>query len=232
MMYRPSVRLLLIDNYDSFTYNLYQLFFTLGAQVDVIKNDAISADDILKKHPTHIVISPGPGTPDDAGISNDVIRLSAGSAAVSAGRIPLLGVCLGHQCIARVFTSGRNPVRRAPAPMHGKVSQIHHDGTGIMRGIPSPFPAARYHSLIVDALPPDFELMCWTKEKILDGNPRVETRSLGNKENFEKKARDSSRALIMGMRHRSLPIFGVQFHPESFLTAHGKTIARNFLKCT
>jgi para-aminobenzoate synthetase component II len=187
------VKLLLIDNYDSFTFNLYQLFLTLGARVEVVKNDAMSAEDVLEKQPTHIVISPGPGTPDDAGVSNDVIR-------ASAGRIPLLGVCLGHQCIAKVFTSGRNPVRRAPAPMHGKVSRIHHDGTGIMRGIPSPFPAARYHSLIVDALPPDFELMCWSTHP----------------------------TLIMG--HKTLPLFGVQFHPESFLTAHGKTIARNFLK--
>ncbi len=189
------VKLLLIDNYDSFTFNLYQLFLTLGADVEVVKNDAMSAEDILKKDPTHIVISPGPGTPDDAGVSNDVIR-------ACAGKVPLLGVCLGHQCMAKVFTPGRNPVRRAPAPMHGKISKIHHDGKGIMRGIPSPFPAARYHSLIVDALPPDFELMCWST------NPK----------------------LIMGMRHRSLPVFGVQFHPESFLTEHGKTIARNFLK--
>lgn len=192
------MRILLIDNYDSFTFNLFQLFATLGARVDVVKNDAITVDAAFAKRPTHIVISPGPGTPDDSGISNAVIKKFA-------GKIPLLGVCLGHQCIARVFTTNRNPVGHAPVPVHGKISMIHHDKKGLMRGVPSPFEAARYHSLIVDALPPDFELMCWTGK--------------------------GSSALIMGMHHKTLPVFGVQFHPESFLTEHGKTIAKNFLHC-
>ncbi len=216
------MRLILIDNYDSFTYNLYQLFAELGANVDVIKNDVLSATEIFAKLPTHIVISPGPGTPDDAGVSNDIIR-SYSRNPIPHSLPPLLGVCLGHQCIAHVFSPQRNPVRRASKPMHGKTSKIHHDGKGIMRGIPSPFIAARYHSLIVDRLPPEFALMCWTHLR----PPAFAGRVFGGQARAHRKT-----DLIMGMQHATLPIFGVQFHPESFLTDHGRTLAKNFLACS
>ncbi len=213
LRYSCRVKVLLIDNYDSFTYNLYQLIASLGVTVDVVKNDEISADDAFKKNPTHIVISPGPGNPSNAGVSNDIVRRYRSSQCIDDKRegnelplrIPLLGVCLGHQCIASVFTPDRNPVHRASKPRHGKTSPIFHEKNGIMRGIPSPFNAARYHSLIVDRLPRNFELMCWTME----GKKKVN----------------------MGMRHVDLPMFGVQFHPESFLTEYGTRIIKNFLAC-
>lgn len=180
-----------IDNYDSFTYNLVQYLGELGAEVRVLRNDAITVEELDVLDPSHIVISPGPGTPDDAGISREVIRRLG-------PRRPILGVCLGHQCIGEVF-GGR--VVRAPRLMHGKTSPIYHYGDGLFLGMPKPFEATRYHSLIVDEpLPPDLVLTAFTKE-----------------------------GEVMGLRHRVYPIFGVQFHPESILTEHGKQLLRNFM---
>jgi anthranilate synthase component II len=180
-----------IDNYDSFTYNLVQYIGELGANVQVFRNDAIDPDALEKLNPSHIVISPGPGEPTDAGISNEVIRrLGPGH--------PTLGVCLGHQCIAQVFGG---LVMRAPRLMHGKTSAIHHYGEGLFLGIPSPFNATRYHSLIVgEALPDELEVTAFT-----------------------------SANEIMGLRHKRYPIYGVQFHPESILTQYGRQILINFL---
>ncbi len=188
--------LLLIDNYDSFTYNLYQYLSELGAEVVVRRNDAVTVDEAEEMAPSHVVISPGPCTPREAGVSNAIIaRLGP--------RVPLLGVCLGHQCIGEVF-GGR--VVRAPKPIHGKTSRIAHAGEGIFAGLPSPCEVIRYHSLIVEraTLPPTLEIIAETVE-----------------------ARDEG--LIMGLRHREYPIVGVQFHPESILTAIGKDLLRNFL---
>jgi anthranilate synthase/aminodeoxychorismate synthase-like glutamine amidotransferase len=184
--------LLLIDNYDSFTYNLYQYLAELGAEVLVRRNDAISVDEAAALAPSHIVISPGPCTPREAGVSTALIRRLG-------PRVPTLGVCLGHQCIGEVF-GGR--VVRAPAPVHGKTAQIHHDGTGVLRGLASPFTATRYHSLIVEraTLPAALSITAETAD-----------------------------GLIMGLRHRTYPIHGVQFHPESILTSAGKDLLRNFL---
>jgi len=184
--------LLLIDNYDSFTYNLYQYLAELGADVLVRRNDAISVDEAAALAPSHIVISPGPCTPREAGVSTALIRRLG-------PRVPTLGVCLGHQCIGEVF-GGR--VVRAPAPVHGKTAQIHHDGTGVLRGLASPFTATRYHSLIVEraTLPAALTITAETAD-----------------------------GLIMGLRHRTYPIHGVQFHPESILTSAGKDLLRNFL---
>ncbi len=194
------VRVLLVDNYDSFTYNLYQQLCSLGAEVIVAKNDEVNAAAIHALSPTHIVLSPGPGTPDDAGASNDVIR-------TFAGVIPLLGVCLGHQCIGQVFSPyGAKNVIHAPELLHGKTSAVSHERKGLMRGVPSPFTAARYHSLIVKEVPPMFHAMCWTTAK-------------------------NGTKILMGLMHESLPVFGVQFHPESFLTKHGDVILKNFLAC-
>ncbi len=180
-----------IDNYDSFTYNLVQYLGELGAEVVVFRNDGVSLEELETLSPTHIVISPGPGTPDDAGISRQVIE-GMGS------RLPILGVCLGHQCIGQVF-GGR--VVRAPRLMHGKTSTIHHDGAGVFAGLPLPFEATRYHSLIVDEpLPECLMRTAFTAE-----------------------------GELMGLRHRELPIFGVQFHPESILTPEGKHVLANFL---
>jgi anthranilate synthase/aminodeoxychorismate synthase-like glutamine amidotransferase len=180
-----------IDNYDSFTYNLVQYLGELGAEVCVYRNDAITVSGLAATKPSHIVISPGPGDPSDAGISRDVIRELGPSR-------PILGVCLGHQCIGEVF-GGR--VVRAPRLVHGKTSPIYHYGDGLFVGLPSPFDATRYHSLIVaEPAPDDLEITAFTT----DGE-------------------------VMGLRHKSLPIYGVQFHPESILTAGGKTILRNFL---
>jgi anthranilate synthase component 2 len=180
-----------IDNYDSFTYNLVQHLGELGAEVHVFRNDTVSVEDLKALAPSHVVISPGPGTPDDAGISQHVIR-EMGS------RHPILGVCLGHQCIGQVF-GGR--VVRAPRLMHGKTSFIHHDGEYLFAGLPVPFEATRYHSLIVEEpLPEPLERTATTEE-----------------------------GELMGLRHRELPIFGVQFHPESILTPDGKRLLRNFL---
>jgi anthranilate synthase/aminodeoxychorismate synthase-like glutamine amidotransferase len=183
--------ILVIDNYDSFTYNLVQYLGELGAEVSVYRNDAIRVEDIRRLNPTHLVISPGPGNPDDAGISNQVI-LELGPS------IPLLGVCLGHQCIGQVFGG---QVVRAPRLLHGKTSPIYHYGDGLFQGVPSPFDATRYHSLIVDKpLPPALEVTAFTRE-----------------------------GELMGLAHREYPIYGVQFHPESILTTSGKQILRNFL---
>ena len=185
--------LLMIDNYDSFTYNLVQYFGELGEAVRVVRNDEIRVEDIEVLAPSRIVISPGPCTPNEAGVSLAVI-------ARFAGRIPLLGVCLGHQAIGQAF-GGR--VVHARQLMHGKVSPIHHAGLGVFRGLPSPFNATRYHSLAVEraSLPAELEITAWTE----DGE-------------------------IMGLRHRTLAVEGVQFHPESILTEHGHALLRNFLE--
>ncbi len=190
--------LLMIDNYDSFTYNVVQYLSELGADVVVHRNDEISLADIEQLDPRFIVISPGPCTPYEAGISMDVVRKFG-------VRIPLLGICLGHQCIGAVF--GGNVVR-ARQVMHGKTSMIHHTGSGVFDGLPMPFEATRYHSLIVarDTLPDELEVTAWTQHE----NGTVDE--------------------IMGLRHRTLPIEGVQFHPESILTTCGRDLLRNFLQ--
>ncbi len=185
--------LLMIDNYDSFTYNLVQYFGELGAEVRVERNDAINIAAIEKLAPTRICISPGPCTPNEAGISIEVIQHFA-------GKIPLLGVCLGHQAIGQAF-GGK--VIRAEQVMHGKTSPIFHNGQGIFHDLPDPFPATRYHSLIVerDTLPDILEITAWTEA-----------------------------GEIMGLRHRNLAVEGVQFHPESILSACGKTLLQHFLE--
>jgi anthranilate synthase/aminodeoxychorismate synthase-like glutamine amidotransferase len=184
--------LLLIDNYDSFTYNLYQYLAELGVDIMVRRNDDITIHEAESLAPSHIVISPGPCTPHEAGICTTLIE-------ALGPRIPTLGVCLGHQCIGAVF--GGNVVR-APLPVHGKVALIHHTSHGIFRGLASPFAAARYHSLVVEreSLPDVLEITA-----------------------------ESGDDLIMGLQHRSHPIWGVQFHPESILTSTGKDLLRNFL---
>ena len=198
---RPALRervaaaaptLLLLDNYDSFTFNLFHRLGELGAQLDVLRNDAATPEQVLARGADAVVISPGPCDPDRAGISLDLIRRAA-------PLLPVLGVCLGHQAIGQVF-GGK--VVRAPAPMHGKVSLIHHDGTGVFAGLPNPFPAARYHSLIVErsSLPAALQVNAWTED-----------------------------GLIMGLRHERLPVHGVQFHPESIETDAGHGLLRNFL---
>ena len=190
--------LLMIDNYDSFTYNLVQYFGELGEEVVVHRNDEITLDAIEKLVPARIVISPGPCSPTEAGISMDVIRHFA-------GRIPLLGVCLGHQSIGQVFGG---QVVRARQVMHGKTSPIHHAGQGVFRNLPNPLTATRYHSLIIDwpSLPECLEVTAWTCHE--DGSPDE----------------------IMGVRHRTLAVEGVQFHPESILTEQGHQLLRNFLE--
>jgi len=187
--------ILVIDNYDSFTYNLVQYLGELGAEPVVYRNDRIGLDDIERLAPSAIVISPGPGTPEQAGITLDVVRQWA-------GRVPILGVCLGHQAIAVAF-GGR--LVRARNLMHGKVSSVRHDGRGLFAGVPSPFLATRYHSLIVDgsSVPGCLEVTAVTDE-----------------------------GEIMGLRHRSWPVEGVQFHPESIFTPDGKSMLLNFLKRT
>jgi anthranilate synthase/aminodeoxychorismate synthase-like glutamine amidotransferase len=188
-------RLLLIDNYDSFTYNLVQAFLVLGADVTVRRNDEISVDEALALDATHLCISPGPGTPYDAGVSMKMIE-------AFAGKLPIFGVCLGHQSLVEVF-GGK--VVRAGRLMHGKTSLVHHDGRGVFAGLPNPFEAGRYHSLIAerDRIPAELEITAWTPE-----------------------------GEIMGVRHRSLPIEGVQFHPESILTPDGPRLMGNFLGFT
>ena len=185
--------LLLLDNYDSFTDNLYQYLRELGADTRVVRNDELTAEEALALRPERIVISPGPGTPDQSGITLELIRRSA-------GRVPLLGVCLGHQALGQAF-GGR--VVRAPSLMHGKTSPIHHDGRTVFAGLPDPFIATRYHSLIVEraSVPECLEVSAWTADGI-----------------------------VMGLRHRGLPLEGVQFHPESILTVAGKDLLRNFLR--
>ncbi|SFF48926.1 anthranilate synthase, component II [Fontimonas thermophila] len=190
--------LLMIDNYDSFTYNLVQYFGELGVEVRVFRNDCISVDEVARLAPRHIVLSPGPCTPNEAGICLELIeRLQ--------GRFPILGVCLGHQAIGQAFGG---VVKRAREVMHGKVSLVHHNGCGVFRGLPSPYTATRYHSLIVEkeTLPDCLEVTAWTR--LADGTMDE----------------------IMGIRHRSLPIEGVQFHPESILTEHGHALLKNFLE--
>jgi anthranilate synthase component 2 len=189
--------LLMIDNYDSFTYNVVQYLGELGAEVKVVRNDQIDVAAIEQLQPDSIVISPGPCTPNEAGISMAVIE-------AFAGRLPLLGICLGHQSIGQVF-GGR--IVRARRVMHGKTSPIHHRGEGVFSGLSNPFEATRYHSLVVDhdSLPDCLEVTAWTE------------------------AEDGSLDEIMGLRHRELPVEGVQFHPESILTAHGHDLLRNFL---
>jgi anthranilate synthase component 2 len=184
--------ILLIDNYDSFTFNLVHYLGELGANCEVRRNDALTVAQAIAMAPEAIVLSPGPCTPNEAGICCDLIR-------AAAGRIPILGVCLGHQAIGQVYGG---EVVRAPTPMHGKVSAIHHDGTDIFAGLKNPFAATRYHSLIVraDTLPSSLVATAHTDD-----------------------------GLIMGLRHMSLPIYGVQFHPESIASEHGHDLLRNFL---
>ena len=184
--------ILLIDNYDSFTYNLYQYLGEMGADLKVIRNDEMTAEQALELKPERIVISPGPGNPDQAGITLDVIRKAA-------GRVPLLGVCLGHQSLGQVFGGD---VVRAPKLMHGKTSEIHHDGRTLFAGLPVPFTATRYHSLIVsrESVPDCLEISAWTDD-----------------------------GLVMGLRHKEHALEGVQFHPESILTRAGKDLLKNFL---
>jgi anthranilate synthase/aminodeoxychorismate synthase-like glutamine amidotransferase len=189
------MKLVLIDNYDSFTYNLVQKFGEVspGLSIHVFRNDKVTVDEVEQLKPTHIVISPGPCTPREAGISNDVLRHFA-------PRLPILGVCLGHQCIGHVFGG---IVERAARLMHGKTDRIHHDGKSIYDGMPNPFTATRYHSLIIrnGTLPEEFEVVARTDQDE-----------------------------IMGVRHRTWPLEGVQYHPESFLTEHGERLLANFLK--
>ncbi len=186
------MRVLLLDNYDSFTYNLHQYLSELGATVDVRRNDKITVAEVAAMRPERVVISPGPCTPNEAGISIALIQ-------ELGPHIPLLGVCLGHQAIGAAYGGA---VVRAPEIMHGKISQIHHAGAGVFADLPEPFPATRYHSLIVrrDDLPDELEVTAWTDD-----------------------------GLIMGMRHKEFPVQGVQFHPESIMTNAGKDLLRNFL---
>jgi len=189
--------LLMIDNYDSFTFNVVQYLMDLGEDVSVWRNDEISVDAIIEAAPEKIVISPGPCTPNEAGISLEVIERLAGS-------IPILGICLGHQSIGQAFGGH---IIRAPKVMHGKLSAIHHSGVGVFEGLPSPYQATRYHSLVIDpsTLPESLEVTAWTED-----------------ESGELEA-------IMGVRHRSLFVEGVQFHPESILSEHGHALLENFL---
>jgi anthranilate synthase/aminodeoxychorismate synthase-like glutamine amidotransferase len=184
--------LLLIDNYDSFTYNLFQYLSELGEKVEVVRNDKITLEEIEGIGPERVVISPGPSTPLNAGISNDVIRHFG-------GRLPILGVCLGHQCIGYSYGGTVGPAQQI---MHGKSSLVYHNNSGILQGLPNPFPAIRYHSLAVarEGLPDCLEITAWTEDNT-----------------------------IMAMRHYQYPVEGVQFHPESFMTHVGKDILRNFL---
>jgi len=182
----------IIDNYDSFTYNLVQYLGELGAEVCVFRNDAISPDDLEALEPSHIVISPGPGDPSDAGVSKEVIRRSG-------SHRPILGVCLGHQCIGDVYGG---QIERAKQLMHGKTSAVYHYGENLFMGVPSPFDATRYHSLIVmEPLPEELEITAFTTTNE-----------------------------VMAVRHRDYPVYGVQFHPESILTQYGKQILNNFLE--
>jgi len=187
-----NARVLVVDNYDSFVYNLVQYLGELGAEPIVHRHDAITTDEAAALEPDAVLISPGPGRPEDAGMSTSIIRWAA-------GRIPVLGVCLGHQCIGAAW--GGNVIR-APEVMHGKTSRIHHEGAGVFAGLPSPFEATRYHSLLVErsSLPEEFEVTASTED-----------------------------GLVMGLRHRDLDVEGVQFHPESILTASGHDLLANFL---
>jgi anthranilate synthase component 2 len=184
--------ILMIDNYDSFTYNLVQELAEISeAEIEVVRNDVAGAGELLRRRPRAIVISPGPGTPDDAGVSMDLIR--------AAGETPMLGICLGLQSLAAVHGGS---IVRAPAPVHGKTSRIHHNDTGVMAGLPNPFIATRYHSLVVDraTVPEELEITAWTDD-----------------------------GLVMGVAHRERPHHAVQFHPESYLSADGMQLLANFL---
>lgn len=189
--------ILMIDNYDSFTYNLVQYFGELGADVKVVRNDEITVEEIAELAPEKIVISPGPCTPNEAGVSVETLT-------AFAGKIPLLGVCLGHQSIGQAF--GGNVIR-APFVMHGKTSPIYHKNTGVFSGLKNPFQATRYHSLVIEkeTLPDCLEITAWTQNE------------------------DGSMAEIMGVKHKTLAVEGVQFHPESILTEHGHDMLKNFL---
>ena len=193
-------RVLVIDNYDSFTYNLVQRIGELGAEVEVLRNDAVGAAELIDRHPERLVLSPGPCTPDEAGISLELIRKLCGLDGGPPRRVPILGVCLGHQSIGQAF-GGR--VVRAREPVHGKAEEIVHDRSTLFRGMPRPLLAGRYHSLVVAerGLPRDLEVSARTRDGI-----------------------------VMALRHRTLPVFGVQFHPESILTPDGQTLLRNFLE--
>jgi anthranilate synthase/aminodeoxychorismate synthase-like glutamine amidotransferase len=188
-------RILVIDNYDSFVYNLVQYLGELGAEPLVFRHDELTIGEIAALDVDGVLVSPGPGRPEDAGLSNDVIRHFA-------GQRPVLGVCLGHQCIGQIYGGD---VVRAPQIMHGKTSLVHHDGTGVFAGLPSPFEATRYHSLIVErsSVPDELEVTAWTDDDI-----------------------------VMGLRHREHEVEGVQFHPESILTSAGHDLLRNFLAKT
>jgi len=187
-----NARVLVVDNYDSFVYNLVQYLGELGADPIVRRHDAVTLDEAAKLAPDAVLVSPGPGQPEDAGVSVEMIRWAA-------GRIPVLGVCLGHQCIGAAWGAR---VERAPQVMHGKTSQIHHDGTGLFSGLSSPLEATRYHSLIVEesSLPDELEVVATSDD-----------------------------GLVMGLRHRDLDVEGVQFHPESILTEDGHNLLSNFL---
>jgi anthranilate synthase/aminodeoxychorismate synthase-like glutamine amidotransferase len=189
----PAIDVLLVDNYDSFTYNLYQALGELGAATRVVRNDELDVEGALSLAPRRVVISPGPGTPDGAGITLELIRRAP-------AELPLLGVCLGHQALGQAF-GGR--VVRAARLMHGKTSEVRHDGRGLFRGLPDPFTATRYHSLVVDraSVPECLEVSAWTDDGV-----------------------------VMGLRHRERPLQGVQFHPESLFTDRGKDLLANFLE--
>lgn len=187
------MKILMIDNYDSFTFNLVQYLAELGAELEVVRNDDITSDEVLAQDPDGIVLSPGPGRPENAGVLEDLVR-------AVAGKIPTLGVCLGHQAIAQVF-GGK--IGYAPTLMHGKVSQVEHDRSKLFKKIESPFTATRYHSLIVErnSLPREFKVTAW-----------------------------ADKSIIMAIQHRKLPLYGVQFHPESILTRCGHQLLNNFLE--
>lgn len=196
---RPGVRVVVIDNYDSFTFNLVQYLLELGANVDVYRNDVVTARQVLADRPSHLLLSPGPGTPSDSGVCQDLCRMVCEP---DRPPLPTLGVCLGHQTLCEVHGA---TVRRADRIMHGKLSPIVHDATGVFVGLPSPFAATRYHSLLVDEATLPAELIADAR------TPEGE---------------------LMGVHHRDRPVFGVQFHPESILTEHGHALLENFLAAT
>lgn len=199
---KKTTRVLLVDNYDSFTFNLVQRLGELGASVEVVRNDALSADEILARGPDRIVLSPGPCTPNEAGVCLELVARACGLGAFGRPRrpLPILGVCLGHQSIGQAFGAR---VVRARAPVHGKAEEIVHDRSALFRGLPRSFHAGRYHSLVVEekTLPRELRVCARTKDGI-----------------------------VMALRHTKLPVFGVQFHPESILTPEGQTLLRNFLE--